>query len=124
MSIDSIYAMLAKPVIAKVKAKRKVKQVSASAAATNDNPDLQNTALAEHLERRGAKKDRRQQQDSTSPLPAHLERRKASIADRRKRKPQATASEEPETITPESTHTRIDIIGRMSSWDQTRNRVI
>ncbi|WP_037411380.1 hypothetical protein [Shewanella fidelis] len=108
MSIDSIYAMLAKPVIAKVKAKRKVKQVSASAAATNDNPDLQNTALAEHLERRGAKKDRRQQQDSASPLPPHLERRKAPETDRRKRQ-QATASEEPETVTPESTHTRIDI---------------
>ncbi|MCK8046614.1 hypothetical protein MSG37_17135 [Shewanella sp. 1CM18E] len=109
MSLDSIYAMLAKPVIAKVKAKRKVKQLTASAEITADNHAPQQPQLPEHLERRANKEDRRKQQDLAYPLDPSLERRKGPTTDRR----QAGALQENEDKTEseqlESTHTKIDI---------------
>ncbi|MCL1137988.1 hypothetical protein [Shewanella pneumatophori] len=109
MSLDSIYAMLAKPVIAKVRAKRKVKQLTASAQITPDNHAPQQPQLPEHLERRSNKEDRRQQQDLAYPLDPSLERRKAPTTDRRQTRALQENEDQSEPEQLGSTHTKIDI---------------
>ena len=108
ISLDSVYAMLAKPVTAKVKAKKKIKPMDASSAINADSQERPQTQLPDHLERRSATNDRRQAALPELPLEPRLERRKGSRRDRRQ-------SLEPQTIEAaqdnytEDTHTKIDI---------------
>lgn len=109
LSLDSLYAMLAKPMQVQIKSKNKVKRLESSAAMTPDSHEDPQSQLPPHLERRSGPEDRRKQQQIAFKLDPRLERRKGPRRD----KQLATAeAENTKTVAEEQhgvTHTRIDI---------------
>lgn len=109
LSLDSLYAMLAKPIQAQIKTKNKVKRLESSAAMTADSHEDPQSQLPPHLERRSGSEDRRKQQQIAFKLDPRLERRKGS---RRDKQLAITEAENPKTVAQEedgAIHTRIDI---------------
>ncbi|ABV89131.1 hypothetical protein [Shewanella pealeana] len=111
ISLDSVYAMLAKPVTSKLKSKQQVKKIDNSAAITADSHEAPQAQLPPHLERRTSTDDRRKNQKIAYRLDQNLERRKGPRRDKpeQKDKEQASSLEQKSEDIPESIHTRIDI---------------
>ncbi|WOT04983.1 hypothetical protein [Shewanella youngdeokensis] len=83
ISLDSVYAMLARPPLPEVKPKNGVKPVVNTAAITADSHEQPQAQLPANLDRRRAKKDRRKNLPLSSPLDPALERRGKHAKDRR-----------------------------------------
>ncbi|GIU33254.1 hypothetical protein L2719_09255 [Shewanella schlegeliana] len=115
ISLDSVYAMLARPVSPKVKSKKKVKKIDNSAQIAADSHESPQSQLPPHLERRTSTDDRRKNQQIAYQLDPSLERRKGSRRDKCVQEEQDQKLEqEPSQSSKvredsESTHTRIDI---------------
>ncbi|MGS0680016.1 hypothetical protein ACVBIL_02525 [Shewanella sp. 125m-7] len=122
ISLDSMYAMLAKPVIAKLHSSKKVKRLDATAAITPDSHEAPQSQLPPHLERRSGSEDRRKNQQIANQLKPDLERRTGPTTDRRDAEieTEANHSEQQSELSselqsssgeerPDSTHTKIDI---------------
>ena len=95
ISLDSVYAMLAKPVLSKLKTKEKVKRIDNSAAISADSHEPPQSQLPPHLERRSSSDDRRKDQQIAYQLDPCLERRKGARKDRRAKE----AQDNPEELT-------------------------
>lgn len=115
ISLDSVYAMLAKPVTSKLKPKLQVKKLDKSAPIAADSHEQPQSQLPPHLERRTSTSDRRKNQRIAYQLDPSLERRKSSRRDRHAQKePEEKVEQMPlrssqSTEASDSTHTRIDI---------------
>ncbi|GIU11611.1 MULTISPECIES: hypothetical protein [unclassified Shewanella] len=111
ISLDSVYAMLAKPATSKLKTKQQVKKIDNSAAIAPDSHEAPQAQLPPHLERRTSTDDRRKNQQIAYQLDPNLERRKGPRRDKSEQKnnEQESSLEQTSKQTPESTHTRIDI---------------
>ncbi|MEZ9198983.1 hypothetical protein [Shewanella sp. 10N.286.54.B9] len=83
ISLDSVYAMLARPPLREIKQKDGVKPVNSSAAITADSHEQPQAQLPPHLERRQSREDRRKTSSTLYQLDPSLERRKNYVEDRR-----------------------------------------
>ena len=109
ISLDSVYAMLAKPATSKIKSKQQVNKVDNGAAIAADSHEAPQAQLPPHLERRTSTDDRRKNQQIAYHLDPNLERRKVSRRDNSAHKDQDSSLEQSSADMPESIHTRIDI---------------
>ncbi|MEZ9821669.1 hypothetical protein AB4238_13745 [Shewanella sp. 10N.286.45.A1] len=92
ISLDSVYAMLARPPLREIKQKDGVKPVNSSAAITADSHEQPQAQLPPHLERRQSREDRRKTPSTLYQLDPSLERRKNYVEDRREDEPQQASS--------------------------------
>ncbi|MFT5789785.1 MAG: hypothetical protein ACI8SJ_001904 [Shewanella sp.] len=83
ISLDSVYAMLARPPLREIKQKNGVKPVDNSAAIAADSHEQPQSQLPPHLERRQSREDRRKKPAGLYQLEPALERRKNYVEDRR-----------------------------------------
>lgn len=83
ISLDSVYAMLARPPLREIKQKKGVKPVDSSAAIAADSHEQPQAQLPPHLERRQSREDRRKTPSALYQLDPSLERRKNYVEDRR-----------------------------------------
>lgn len=113
ISLDSVYAMLARPALAKVKPKLQVKKIDNSARIAADSHEAPQSQLPPHLERRTSTDDRRKEQQIAYQLDPSLERRKGprreNPAQKESEQKQKSAQKRQNREDSESFHTRIDI---------------
>ncbi|MCG9730725.1 hypothetical protein L1D44_12860 [Shewanella sp. Isolate13] len=115
ISLDSVYAMLARPVSPKVKTKKQIKKIDNTAQIAADSHEPPQSQLPPHLERRTSTNDRRKNQQIAYQLDPSLERRKSPRRGKRgqeeSKQKLAQKPSQPSTSRedPESIHTRIDI---------------
>ena len=83
ISLDSVYAMLARPPMREIKQKDGVKPINSSAAITADSHEQPQAQLPAHLERRQSREDRRKNPPTLYQLDPSLERRRNYVEDRR-----------------------------------------
>ncbi|MCL1050839.1 hypothetical protein L2755_14570 [Shewanella abyssi] len=83
ISLDSVYAMLARPPVREIKQKNGVKPVDNSAAIAADSHEQPQTKLPPNLERRQSREDRRKNPVDLCQLEPSLERRNNDAEDRR-----------------------------------------
>ncbi|PKG75687.1 hypothetical protein CXF83_01465 [Shewanella sp. Choline-02u-19] len=83
ISLDSVYAMLARPPLREIKQKNGVKPVDNSAAIAADSHEQPQSQLPPNLERRQSREERRKNPPGLYQLEPTLERRKNYVEDRR-----------------------------------------
>ncbi|MCL1059770.1 hypothetical protein L2729_17505 [Shewanella gelidimarina] len=83
ISLDSVYAMLARPPLREIKQKNGVKPVDNSAAIAADSHEQPQSQLPPNLERRQSREERRKTPPGLYQLEPRLERRKNYVEDRR-----------------------------------------
>lgn len=100
ISLDSVYAMLARPPLREIKQKDGVKPVNNSAAITADSHEQPQAQLPPHLERRESREDRRKNPSALYQLDPSLERRKNYVEDRREDGQQTSMNKRDEDDSP------------------------